>query len=376
MRKIELSYALSAAEPEHSRQPFLLRNPMMDVLHAVQGSGSISGAARELGLSYRHVWGQLKEWESSLGQGLVFWERGQAARLTPFGERLLAAERLAQARLGPQMENLRAELERAFSQVLDAPPHDSAHPVITLYASHDHALTELLAFTAETPAHKRNGAPLHLDIHFCGSVDAIRALNEGRCKLSAFHMQPKAAAGSLSARTYRPLLRPGLHKIIGFARRWQGLMVAPGNPLQLQTMADVARLQARFVNRTRGTGTRLLLDELLLLADLVPADISGFEHAEWSHGAAALAVANGTAEVGLGTEYAARHAGLDFVALTEERYCLVCLKSTLDEAPMQRLLQRLRSAEWQDRLSALPGYTPDHCGEVAAMKLLLPWWTG
>ncbi len=374
MRKIELCYALSAAEPGGGRSPFLLRNPMMDVLHAVQRSGSISGAARELGLSYRHVWGQLKEWELSLGQGLIFWERGQAARLTPFGERLLAAERLAQARLGPQMENLRAELERAFSQVLDAPSQDSAHPVITLYASHDRALTELLDFTAQAPTHKRDGAPLHLDIHFCGSVDAIRALNEGRCKLSAFHMQPVAAADSLSARTYRPLLRPGLHKIIGFARRWQGLMVAPGNPLQLQTMADVARLQARFVNRAKGTGTRLLLDELLLQAGLQPADINGFEHAERSHGAVALAVANGTAEAGLGTEYAARHAGLDFVPLTEERYCLVCLKSTLDEPPMQRLLQRLRSAEWHERLSAMPGYTPDHCGEVAAMKRLLPWW--
>ena len=374
MRRIELSYALSAAGPAGGRPPFLLRNPMMDVLHAVQRSGSISGAARELGLSYRHVWGQLKEWELSLGQGLIFWERGQAARLTPFGERLLAAERLAQARLGPQMENLRAELERAFSQVLDAPSQDSAHPVITLYASHDHALTELLAFTAQAPAHKRDGAPLHLDIHFCGSVDAIRALNEGRCKLSAFHMQPVAAAGSLSARTYRPLLRPGLHKIIGFARRWQGLMVAPGNPLQLRTMADVARLRARFVNRAKGTGTRLLLDELLLHAGLQSADISGFEHTERSHSAVALAVANGTAEVGLGTEYAARHAGLDFVPLTEERYCLVCLKSTLDEPPMQRLLLRLRSAEWQERLSAMPGYTPDHCGEVAAMKRLLPWW--
>ena len=374
MRKIELSYALSAAEPAGGRPPFLLRNPMMGVLHAVQGSGSISGAARELGLSYRHVWGQLKEWELSLGQGLIFWERGQAARLTPFGERLLAAERLAQARLGPQMENLRAELERAFSQVLDAPSQDSAHPVITLYASHDHALTELLAFTAQAPAHKRDGGPLHLDIQFCGSVDAIRALNEGRCKLSAFHMQPVAAADSLSARTYRPLLRPGLHKIIGFARRWQRLMMAPGNPLQLQTRADAARLQARFVNRAKGTGTRLLLDEVLLQAGLQPADISGFEHTERSHGAVALAVANGTAEVGLGTEYAARHAGLDFVPLTEERYCLVCLKSTLDEPPMQRLLLRLRSAEWHERLSAMPGYTPDHCGEVAAMKRLLPWW--
>src|SRR6218665_521609 len=96
MRKIELSYTLTPSTPERSSHPVLLRNPMMDVLHALRASGSISGAARELGLSYRHVWGQLKEWEAALGQALIFWERGQAARLTPFGERLLMAERLAQ----------------------------------------------------------------------------------------------------------------------------------------------------------------------------------------------------------------------------------------------------------------------------------------
>ena len=220
----------------------------------------------------------------------------------------------------------------------------------------------------------KNGSPLHLDIRFCGSVDAIRALNEGRCALAGFHTQPFAAAGSLSARTYRPLLKPGLHKIIGFARRAQGLMVAPGNPLRLHDIADVARLQARFVNRAIGTGTRLLLDELLAQAGLLPEDIAGFSRVESSHAAVAQAVTSGSADVGLGTEYAARSQGLGFVPLTEERYLLVCLKTALDQPGVQRLLQRLRSRAWHDRLGSLPGYAADHCGEVAAMKRLLPWW--
>ena len=368
MRKIELSYTLTSPTPERSSHPVQLRNPMMDVLHAVRSSGSISGAARELGLSYRHVWGQLKDWEAGLGQALIFWERGQAARLTPFGERLLMAERLAQARLGPQMESLRAELERAFAMAFDEGQHASAADVLTLYASHDHALTEL-------QHHAGNAAPpLHLDIRFCGSVDAIRALNEGRCELAGFHTQPFAAAGSLSARAYRPLLKPGLHKIIGFARRSQGLKVAPDNPLRLRDIADVSRLQARFVNRAIGTGTRLLLDELLAQATLLPMDIVGYHNVESSHAAVAQAVASGSADVGLGTEYAARSRGLDFVPLTEERYLLVCLKSALEQPAMQRLLKSLRSRAWQERLNALPGYATDHCGEVAAMKRLLPWW--
>src|SRR5690606_18375136 len=140
-----------------------------------------------------------------------------------------------------------------------------------------------------------------------------------------FHTQPFADARTLTARTYRPLLKPGLHKIIGFARRTQGLIVAPDNPLRLRDIGDVARLQARFVNRAKGTGTRLLLDELLAQADLPSDEIAGYERVERSHGAVALAVASGSADVGLGTEYAARSAQLGFVPLTDERYLLVCL---------------------------------------------------
>lgn len=380
MRKIELSYRITEAlrtagtaqTPVQPSPQALLRNPMMDVLHAVRERGSISAAARQMGFSYRHVWGQLKQWEAELGQELIVWERGQAAQLSPFGERLLMAERLAQARLGPQMESLRAELERAFALAFEPDAQSLGAEVLTLYASHDHALSVLQDMAATQGS---DGGPgVYLDIRFCGSVDAIRALNEGRCVLAGFHTQPFADATSLSARTYRPLLKPGTHKIIGFARRVQGLMVAPDNPLKLCDMADVARLQARFVNRARGTGTRLLLDELMAQAGLDPIDIAGFDTVESSHAAVAHAVASGRADVGLGTEYAARSLGLGFVPLTDERYLLVCLKAALDTPGVQRLLALLSSPPWQARLNTLPGYASDHSGEVAAMKRLLPWW--
>lgn len=363
-----MSYSLAAERPNRGAGDPLLSNPMMDVLHAVRERGSISAAARQLGLSYRHVWGQLKEWETQLGRELLVWERGQAAQLSPFGQRLLMAERLAQARLGPQVEHLRVELERAFALAFD----DAQQPseLLTLYASHDHALSTLQDLAAHSDGHPK----LHLDIRFTGSVDAIRALNEGRCLLAGFHTQPFADAASLSARTYRPLLKPGTHKIIGFARRSQGLMVAPGNPLQLHTLSDVTRLQARFVNRAIGTGTRLLLDELLAQAGLNAGNLHGYRNEENSHAAVAQAVASGKADVGLGTEYSARSQGLGFVPLTDERYLLVCLKSALELPAVQSLLALLRSERWQQSLQSLPGYLPDHPGEVAAMKRLLPWW--
>jgi len=357
MRKIELSYQLC---PERERAA-LIRNPLMEWLLAVRSSGSISGAARQLGLSYRHVWGELKRWEQLLAQPLIVWEKGQPARLTEFADKLLWAERQAQARLAPQISALQAELEKTFAMAFDPASH-----VLTVYASHDDALVRLREHAASQG--------LHLDMRFCGSVDAIRALNEGRCLLAGFHAQPFANADSRTARTYRPLLKPGLHKIIGFARRSQGLMVAPGNPLQLHDLADVARTRARFVNRALGTGTRLLLEELLAQSQVPASDLAGFEREESSHAAVAQAVASGAADAGLGTEYAARSHGLDYVPLTDERYLLVCLKSALDLPEVQSLLGLLRSERWQQRLQALAGYHPDHPGEVAAMKRLLPWW--
>ena len=135
--------------------------------------------------------------------------------------------------------------EEAFARAIEVAAQSSSE-TIALYASHDHALSALQTHcaTGDDTALPR----LHLDIRFCGSVDAIRALNEGRCSLAGFHVQPVCPAGGLSARTYKPLLKPGLHKIIGFARRAQGLMLAPGNPLGLRGLADVASSQARFVN--------------------------------------------------------------------------------------------------------------------------------
>ena len=101
-----------------------------------------------------------------------------------------------------------------------------------------------------------------------------------------------------------------------------------------------------------------LLKELLLQDSQLSADISGFENTERSRSAVAPAGANGTAEMGQGTEHAAPDAASDFVLPTEERCCLVCRESTLGKPPIQRLPQRLESFEWPNRLSAAPRYPP------------------
>ena len=357
MRKVELSYAFGGRQVAGR-----IRNALMDLLYAVQAHGSISAAAKALALSYRHVWGELKRWEAELGQPLVLWERGQPARLSPFGEKLLWAERQAQARLAPQIEALQADLERVFAVAFD----DQAR-VLTLFASHDDGLSLLRGFAV---AQER----LHLDVRFCGSVDAIAALNEGRCALAGFHASQQPGLGTHTQRSYQPLLQPGRHKLIGFAERSQGLMVAPGNPLRLTGLADVARQRARFVNRPLGSGTRLLSEELLARDGVRPQDVAGYEREEPSHAAVAQAIAAGAADCGLGIEAAARARGLDFVALLQERYYLVCLKDALEQPPIAALRRLLQGSAWQAQLAALPGYAPWRSGEVLSLKAQLPWW--
>jgi putative molybdopterin biosynthesis protein len=357
MRKVELSYDFGAR-----RDDGWVRNALMDLLHAVQEQGSISAAAKGLGLSYRHVWGELRRWEAQLAHPLLVWEKGQRARLAPFGEKLLWAERQAQARLAPQIEALQAELERAFAVAFD-----DAALVLTLFASHDDGLSLLRG-------HAALQAQLHLDVRFCGSVDAIAALNEGRCTLAGFHSSQQPGLGSHTQRSYQPLLQPGRHKLIGFAERSQGLIVAPGNPLRLTTMTEVVRRRARFVNRPLGSGTRLLCEELLQRDGIAPADLPGYAREEPSHAAVAQAVASGSADAGLGIEAAARARGLDFVPLLRERYYLVCLKEALEAPPIAALRRLLHDDDWQRQLAALPGYQPWRSGEVLSLKAQLPWW--
>jgi molybdate transport repressor ModE-like protein len=357
--RVELFYQLTR-QPERRRA---LGNPLLDLLQAVRQQGSISGAARQLGLSYRHVWGQLKDWEVQVGHELIVWDRGQAARLTPFADKLLWAERLAQARLAPQIEALQAELERALATVFD-----DRTQVLALHASHDDALSRL-----QDLAPGLGG--LHLDIRFSGSVDAIRALNEGRCQVAGFHTRQLPGRQTLTAQTYKPLLRPGKHKLMGFALRSVGLVVAPGNPLSLASVADAAARGARWVNRPLGTGTRVLLDEMLAQAHIDPDPLPGYGHCQPSHAAVAQAVASGQADVGLGTEASARAVGLGFVPLVLERYQLVCLKSELDSPAMQALRTLLASTAWLRSLEQVPGYAPDHSGTVLAMNRWLPWWS-
>jgi putative molybdopterin biosynthesis protein len=356
MQHVQLAYRLAPHAPETA-----LANPLMQLLQAVRQQGSILAASKTLGLSYRHVWGELKRWEALLGAPLLLWERGQAAQLTDFAQRLIYAEAQALARLTPQIEALQAELERSLALAFDPKAL-----VLSMHASHDEALSLLRSHAAQTK--------LHLDVAFSGSVEALRALHDGRCAVAGFHVRIGADAGSHAALTYKPLLQPGLHKIIGFVQRSQGLMVVRGNPLKIRGLQDVAQRGLRYVNRPAGTGTRVLLDELLAEQGIAKAQLQGYRKTEPSHQAAALCVSQGLADAALGIEAVAVAQGLGFVPLVLERYMLVCHQDVLTEPSVQALSKLLRSAAWRSALAQLAGYQALDSGKVLRMTQTLPWW--
>jgi len=366
-RGIHLQYTFEARGQEGAQ----IENPLFDLLSAVQSEGSIGHAAKALNQSYRHVWGALKRWELTLGNALVIWAKGQPARLTPFAERLVWAERQARTRMTPHVEALRTELGRVFAQADDA-----SLLLLEVFASHDLGLPRLQLLAEHQHA-------LHVSLRFAGSEEALRALLDGRCSVAGFHVPRLAAGPSLFARALRPLLRPGTHKLIGSHWRTQGLMLRPGaaeqQPLQALDGAALLRELAggrlRFVNRQPGSGTRRLLDHLLAQAGLDAMQIDGYDsRVEATHVAVAAAVASGKADLGLGVEAAAHEFGLDFRSLAVEDYYLVCLKAALDTPALLALRTTLASAAWAQALQTLPGYGVHQPGEVLSLKRALPWW--
>jgi putative molybdopterin biosynthesis protein len=356
-RGVQLQYRF-ITQPQTGSQ---VDNPLFDLLSAVAAEGSIQGAARALGLSYRHLWGSLKQWEDTVGQALVVWQRGQPARLTPFAERLLWAERQARERMVPHIEALRRELQRVMEEALDG-----SRQVLRIDASHDLMLPVLQKLG--------DARGLHIELRFAGSLDALRSLAEGRCVVAGFHAPPLSRSEHY-ARALKALLKPGHHKLISTMRRTQGLMVAPGNPLGVLSLADVARRGLRFVAREPGSGTGLLAEHLAAHQGFALGALNT-THQETSHLACAAAVASGSADAALGIEAAAVRHGLGFVPLVEEDYFLVCLADALEQPAVRLLCSLLQAPDWRRAVTELDGYAcAPMAGEVLSLTRALPWWT-
>ncbi len=327
---------------------------LLALLGAIQAGGSIAQAARAIGTSYRNAWGLLRDFERQFGAPLVVKHRGQGTRLSPLADKLLWADRRIAARLSPTLESLASELEGELSALL-AP----ARLAVRINASHGFAVAALVDAL--------NAHDVAVELKYRNSTEAVAALTRHECDLAGFHVACDAFQ-SASVQPYLQWLDPQRHRLVQLAYRTQGLFVPRGNPKRVRGIADLARDDLRFVNRQRGSGTRMLLDLLLADAGVRPQDINGYESAEFTHAAVAAYIASGMADVGFGLEAAARRFGLDFLPVLRERYFFACEAAALETAPLKLVLRILRSAAFRAAVDALPGYDGRITGIVVPVQ--------
>jgi putative molybdopterin biosynthesis protein len=194
-----------------------------------------------------------------------------------------------------------------------------------------------------------------------GSLGGLVALRDGLCHLAGAHLLDPAT-GEYTMPYVRRVLGDASVAVVRLVHRDQGLIVAPGNPLRLAGVGDLARPGVRYVNRQRGAGTRVLLDHELAALGIGPADVAGYAREEPTHLAVAAAVAAGRGDAGLGILAAARAFGLDFVPVTREPYDLVVAADAMDSPLLAPLWALLASDRFQAAVTGLGGYSAKEMG--------------
>ncbi len=230
---------------------------------------------------------------------------------------------------------------------------------IMVIGSHDMTLDLLADFL------RRQQPEQTLSSAHVGSLSGLLALQRGEAHIAGSHLLDEGS-GEYNVGTLARLLTPhGIRVVLlGFVNRVQGLMVPPGNPKGLTTLADLIGDGVSFVNRQRGAGTRVLLDYQLKRNNLDPRQIAGYERQEYTHLAVAAAVKSGAADCGLGIMAAARALDLDFVPLFNERYDLVIPVAHYESALLQPLLHIIRDPAFAESVEALGGYETAQMGRV------------
>ncbi len=195
-----------------------------------------------------------------------------------------------------------------------------------------------------------------------GSVDGIRRLLGNQARVIGFHLIHEDG-------TFNDPLRCGLGGmrdlvVIEWARRTQGLIVAPGNPLKIHTIGDLARPGVRVVRRQQEAGADVLLRHLLQKAGIALSSLTVLAHPALSHDDLALEVRNGHADCGLGVETSARRQGLEFIPLCQERFDLAMRRRAYFEPEAQALLGFARSQEFAAHAGSLGGYDLSGQGRV------------
>ena len=236
-------------------------------------------------------------------------------------------------------------------------PEAELDRTLVAIGSHDPLLDELANLM-----HLEN-PDIYMSSSHVGSMGGIMAIRRGETHAAGCHLLNEADGTYNTAYLEKYFPNGGLRQVECVGRT-QGLMIARGNPLGLQGFGDIARPGVRYVNRQKGSGTRILADYLCRKEGVDPAAVYGYDREEFTHTSVAAQIAAGTADAGMGIYSAARLYDLEFLPVCVEQYDLLIPDYAWDTPAVRQLIRTLKSEAFRARLLELGGYTVEHPGEV------------
>ena len=199
-----------------------------------------------------------------------------------------------------------------------------------------------------------------------GSYNGLYELYQGRVQIATAHLWD-GDTGEYNVPYVKRML-PGVPAIIvHLAKRMQGFYIKKGNPKNIKDWEDFKRSDITIVNREKGSGTRVLLDEHLRKLGINPLSINGYDKEYSSHLGIASAVSRGDADIGLGNEKSGLQVmDVDFIPLQQEKYELIIKKEDLHKPNYQAILHVINSKEFKMELQGIGGYDLTEIGKIIA----------
>ena len=202
--------------------------------------------------------------------------------------------------------------------------------------------------------------PLRL---YNGSLNSLVSMYNGECDVVSVHLFD-GDTNEYNIPYVKRLLVSQPFLLINLVCRNAGIYVQQGNPKKIKTWSDLANPDITIVNREKGSGARVLLDEQLRINGISQEALHGYEKELTSHLTIASAVASGQADAGIGIENAAKMVNVDFIPLIKEQYDLVILKTKENSQLLKVIKEAVNSNEYRSQLEQLNGYDLTLTGKI------------
>ena len=240
-------------------------------------------------------------------------------------------------------------------------PIDKLENTVVVIGSHDPLLDELgdMLHVADSN--------VYMSSSHVGSMGGIMAIRRGEAHAAGCHLL-NTETGEYNISFIKKYFPKGGVKLIRCVGRQQGLMVAKGNPLNIQKFADIYGEGIRYVNRQKGSGTRILTDYLCKQESLDTTAIYGYDREELTHTSVAVQIASGSADAGMGIYSAAKLYDLDFIPICIEEYDLIIPDHAWETPMVQEMISIMKSEAFKEKILALGGYTVENPGEIISLN--------